>query len=120
MAAMMNGCGPKQSGAAPDAKPDGVRLGETVRVDGPTVTPLSVLEDSRCPKGATCIWAGRVRLSVRVDLGSGSDEHELTLGAPVHVADGELELTRVLPDAIVDRTIAPEDYRFTFSFSGGI
>lgn len=37
------------------------RLGQTVNLGGPKVTPLAVLEDSRCPKEARCIWAGRVR-----------------------------------------------------------
>ena len=47
------------------------KLGQTVNLGGPKVTPLAVLEDSRCPKEARCIWAGRVRLSVRVATGAG-------------------------------------------------
>ena len=41
------------------------KLGQTVNVGGPKVTPLAVLEDSRCPMEARCIWAGRVRLRDR-------------------------------------------------------
>ena len=42
------------------------RLGETGTVGPYRVTPVSVLEDTRCPARVTCVWAGQVRLSVRV------------------------------------------------------
>src|SRR5699024_2605974 len=43
----------------PPAPTDGIAraaLGERVYVDGPRVTPLQVLEDSRCPMNARCVW----------------------------------------------------------------
>jgi hypothetical protein len=95
-------------------------LGETVYVDGPRVTPLKILEDSRCPAAVKCIWAGRVRIEARIDLGSRSETRELTLAEPVTVADGSLELVEVYPEAKADRSIFPEDYRFGFHFAGGI
>lgn len=98
------------------------RIGETVSVDGPKVTPLVVLEDSRCPMNARCVWAGRVRIKARIDLGSGSQVRELTQGAPVQVADGSLELVEVQPDRPMtnEPNLAPADYRFGFRFMGGI
>jgi hypothetical protein len=90
-------------------------LGRTVAVGGPRVTPLRVLEDSRCPPDVRCVWAGRMRLQVRVDLGSGSQTRELTLGEPIPVADGTLELVEVWPDKG-----SGGDYRFGFRFMGGI
>lgn len=39
-----------------------VRLGQTADVCGPRVTPLRVVEDSRCPMNSRCVWAGRVAL----------------------------------------------------------
>lgn len=104
----------------PNAGPTGAAIGETVHVDGPKVTALAVLEDSRCPQGMTCVWAGRVRINARIELGSKTYEQELISGTPVQVADGSLELVEVLPPAIVDQTIASEDYRFSFRFMGGI
>jgi hypothetical protein len=102
------------------ANPARAGIGQTVAVEGPKVTPLQVLEDSRCPKGVQCVWAGRVRIATRIDLGSGSVAREVTLGQPIHIADGELELVEVLPDKVADRTILPEDYRFGFRFAGGL
>lgn len=91
------------------------RLGQTVAVGGPKVTALKVLEDSRCSANVRCVWAGRVRLRVRVDLGSGSHVRELTLGVPAPVADGTLELVEVRPER--GRSGA---YRFGFRFMGGL
>lgn len=104
-------------------KNDGIAragISETVRVDGPKVTPLELLEDSRCPQDVQCVWAGRVRISAKVELGSGTRTHEMTLGQPIQVADGKLTLVEVQPEAKSGRNIYPEEYRFGFTFAGGI
>ena len=95
-----------------------VALGQTAYVDGPQVTPLEVLEDSRCPKEVRCVWAGQVKLRVRVTGGAWSREIELVSNKPVQVADGALRLVAVTPDRS-QAAIRPQDYRFTFRFDGG-
>ena len=92
------------------------RFGQTANVDGLHVTPLRLLEDSRCPRGVQCVWAGQVRISVSVRDGSGVDTRELTLGQPVDVSRGQLELVEVRPERLADRQISMRDYRFTFHF----
>lgn len=107
--------------AGPDA--DGVtwsRLNQTVAVDGPRITPLRVLEDSRCPMEARCVWAGRLRLELRVHTGAGNRVIEIATDKPVAVADGSLELVSVMPPASTQRQIEPGDYRFGFRFAGGL
>jgi hypothetical protein len=96
------------------------RFGQTVSVDGPRVTPIRLLEDSRCPMEARCIQAGEVRIMARVRTGRGSRMRELTLGKPIPVADGELELASVMPPRSVQRAIRLRDYRFGFRFAGGL
>ncbi len=64
------------------------------------VTFLSVLEDSRCPKGEQCIQAGRARLSfeavprggdpVRFELVTSVDDSEAVVGR-YRIAFGVLE-----------------------------
>lgn len=96
------------------------RFGQTVSVDGPRVTPIRLLSDSRCPMEARCVWAGEVRILARVRTGRGSSTRELTLGKPIPVADGELELASVMPPRSTQRQIRMRDYSFGFRFAGGL
>ena len=105
------------------ASPDGIAragLDERVYVDGPYVTPLKVLEDSRCPMNARCVWAGRTRVSIRIDLGSRSETREIATDAPIQVADGQLSLVEVQPDRMAGEETDPGKYRFGFRFAGGL
>lgn len=95
-------------------------LGQRVHVDGPSVTPLEVLEDSRCPADVQCVWAGQVRIRATIHLGSGDTIAELTSGKPMAVADGTVELVEVRPATSSKTAIAPGDYRFGFRFMGGL
>ena len=116
--ALIGGCA-----STPPMANDGLgwaRLNQQVYVDGPKVTPLAVVEDSRCPRTVTCVWAGRVRLSLRITTGRGSETREITTGAPLQVADGSLELVEVTPLATAGKPVAPGDYRFGFRFRGGL
>lgn len=117
-AALLSGCV-----SVPPVGEDGsteVRIGQRANLGGPRVTPLRVLEDSRCPMEARCVWAGRVRLEVRIELGGGTTVRELASDQPLPVADGQLELLGVMPPTSTQRRIDPRDYRFALRFSGGL
>ena len=43
-----------------------IPLGETIQIENHSITFKEVLEDSRCPTGANCIWAGRAKISIEV------------------------------------------------------
>lgn len=111
------GCAATATNPQPPSGP--ARLGQTVFVDGPHVTPLKVIEDSRCPMNARCVWAGRVVLRVKVTGGAWQRTIDLTMGEPMQVADGGLTLVSVTPDKRTDVAIKPRDYRFAFTFQGG-
>ena len=89
-------------------------LGKTVTVGSVTITPQSVVEDSRCPTGVQCVWEGRVRLSVQIEDGSGSHTVELTLGEAQTVGAVSLTLTDVSPYPEEGTEIQDADYLFTF------
>ncbi len=57
-----------------------VPIGETVVLKGVSIKFLEVLEDSRCPKGVNCIWAGRARVKVEVTSKGKKEEKILTFG----------------------------------------
>ncbi|SEH18344.1 hypothetical protein SAMN05428974_2575 [Sphingopyxis sp. YR583] len=103
--------------------PDGsdVALGQKAYVDGPLVQPVEVIEDSRCPMNARCVWAGRVRVKMVWIRGNGEKQpFEATLGEPVQLADGQFTLESVRPEKMTNVTIKPSDYRFSFRFAGGL
>jgi hypothetical protein len=103
--------------------PDGsnVALGQKAYVDGPIVEPIAVIEDSRCPMNARCIWAGRVRVQMLWHRGNGDKQpFEATLGEPTPLADGQFTLESVRPERRTDVTLKPADYRFSFRFAGGL
>jgi hypothetical protein len=88
-------------------------LNEVATLDGLTVRPIAVLEDSRCPASVQCVWAGRVRISAEV---SGAGTRELTLGESLTVSGGTLTLVDVRPSKRTPEAIAPREYQFTFTF----
>lgn len=87
-------------------------LGETADLGGGLrVRPLEVLEDSRCPQNARCVWAGRLRLRVAVD---GAGEHEAIAGeGQVQTPHGAFELVAVSPGPWTDW---PEQQRTPYRF----
>jgi len=95
-------------------------LGQQADVDGLRVRPLKVLEDSRCPINARCVWAGRIIVRSAVAGGSWRRTLDLELGKPLQVADGQLTLVAAEPGNMAGAATEPRAYRFTFAFQGGI
>jgi len=91
-----------------------VRLNETANlVEGLRVRPLEVLEDSRCPQNARCVWAGRLRLRVAVE---GVGEREVILDEAATVTPrGSFALVAVSPGPWTDWPPGRQPpYRFGF------
>lgn len=100
---------------------DTVRLNETVRIAGTWITPVEVVEDSRCPKDAQCIQMGTVR--VRADVTPrGSEQSEpvlFELGVRMTVGQDQVTLIDVAPAPQSNSQIGAEEYIFTFSVIKG-
>lgn len=62
-------------------------IGQSTRVGALIVTPQAVVEDSRCPVNARCIWAGRLIVKARIDGAGWRETVNLTLGEP-HTTHG--------------------------------
>ena len=85
-----------------------------VKVGDMIVTPKKLVEDSRCPMNARCVWAGRVVISARI-VGPGfSDTANLTLGEPFGTNGKMLALVSVRPEKTTQAEIGLRDYRFAF------
>lgn len=106
---------------APLADGSDVALGQKAFIDGPIVEPVAIIEDSRCPMNARCVWAGRVRVKMLWHRGNGEKQpFDVTLGEPTPLADGQFTLESVRPERRTDVTLRSADYRFSFRFAGGL
>ncbi len=78
---------------------------------GLIVRPLEVLEDSRCPQNARCVWAGRLRLRVAVE---GAGEREVTAAEEaVPTPRGSFRLVAISPGPWTDW---PQEQRPAYRF----
>ena len=119
-AATVSACAATRDVAAlPDAA--NVAIGQRAYADGPLIQPVAVIEDSRCPVGVACVWAGRVRVKMLWLRPNGEAQPlEAVLGEPTPIADGTITLESVHPEKRVDQAIRPGDYCFAFRFMGGL
>ena len=91
-------------------------LGAVGLVGGLHVRPLAIVEDSRCPINAICVWAGRLVVRTEIRGESWRETRDLELRKPQPVADGQLTLIEASPSKTADQPIDRRDYRFTFAF----
>lgn len=93
-----------------------ISIGQTLAFpDGFSVTPASVIEDSRCPTGVMCIQAGTVRVDLTLS-GAGSTQHQtIGLGKTVTVNGRTITFSAVTPAKHLEVEIPAGDYRFTLT-----
>lgn len=89
-------------------------LGGTARALSVVVTPLALVQDSRCPADVQCIWAGTVVIRARIESGLGTSTREFELGKPVTTEAEEITLIAVAPVKRTSAEIPVSSYRFTF------
>ena len=76
-----------------------------------------VVEDSRCPKGTTCVWAGRARVAISLRKSPSAPEsvQELEVGSPekgaMKVGDMQVVAKALAPYPEAKIPIAAGDYR---------
>ena len=101
--------------AGSSMRDDGLaRIDQSTRVGALVVTPLEVVEDSRCPINARCVWAGRLLLKTRV---AGTGWHEtvtLTLGQPYATHGTGLTLVSAEPGKMAGSPPSPPASLFGF------
>lgn len=90
------------------------KLGESASVLGVTVTPLEVLEDSRCPIDVECIQAGKLRIQATLQSGLGTADQEFELFEPI-TTEGE-EVTLIQAEPVPESTVTIDEGDYTFYF----
>ena len=91
-------------------------LGQQAHVGPLRVTPLKVIEDSRCPINARCVWAGRLILRADVRGNGLRQTRDLTLGEPQSIDGGRLTLIAAEPGKLAGAEGNPPASRFTFEY----
>jgi hypothetical protein len=91
-----------------------VALGQPVRLGPIVATPIKVVEDSRCPINARCVWAGRLIVETRIDGAGWRDTADLTLGETYGTHEFVIALTSGEPGKTTQAEIEPGEYRFTY------
>ena len=91
------------------------RIGETVSALGIIVTPVEIIEDSRCPSDVNCFQAGTVKLKTNLaTLGYTEAERIFTLNIPITTNLAIVTLVAVEPEANSKVKIKDADYIFHF------
>ncbi len=98
----------------PSVREEGLKIGEPSELEGVTITVTEVVEDSRCPLGVECIWAGRVVVKVNLSKPSGNFTENVELGQSLTIDTEEVQFVSVAPHPRAGEVIAPSDYRFGF------
>lgn len=98
----------------PRAELTPVALGQPVRVGEVVVTPRSVVEDSRCPINARCVWPGRLIVETRIDGAGWRDTTNITLGETYATHGKVIALVSGEPGRMTDDETAPGEYRFVY------
>ncbi len=88
-------------------------INQSIFNNGVYIKPLEVLEDSRCPTGANCIWVGTVKIRAKLSTNDISQEIILTLNEPSSFENKKVTLIGVSPES--NGKLKPSDYKFTFS-----
>jgi len=89
-------------------------LGQPTRVGRLVVTPQLVVEDSRCPVNARCIWAGRLVLKTRIAGAGWRETVDLTLGKQYSTHGTDLALVSGEPGKMAGSTPSPSARLFGF------
>lgn len=92
-----------------------LKIGETKNISGVAITLQKISEDSRCPIGVTCIWAGRVIAKVHVSIDSNAVDKDIELGSSIEVYGFSISLDDVTPTPKQGQDIQQSDYRALFS-----
>lgn len=93
------------------------RVNETQKFNDISIK-VKYVNDSRCPSGCECIWAGEARVFLKITKNESSMDTCLILPSQPNVKfmDYSVELKEVSPYPLCDNQFTP-DYIFTFQVS---
>lgn len=103
--------------STPTPQPSVAAFGQSHQVGDLVVTPVSLIEDSRCAANAMCVWQGRMIIATQIGRKGRTETVRLTLHDSKRVLGKTLTLETAVPGRQSGVEIAAGEYRF--GFSGG-
>lgn len=94
-----------------------IGIGQTTQAGPLTIRANALVEDSRCPMNARCVWAGRVVVDVTLTQAGRTTRTNLILGEPHALENGSIMLDSVEPGKMTGAGQPPLDYRLHFTFT---
>ena len=94
-----------------------LRVGQTGDFGQIRVTPVQVVEDSRCPANVQCIQAGTVRVRALVEPPAGGAERILKIGEAHLISGGSLVLAQADPQRTTTSPIGQPEYRLVLRYT---
>ena len=102
-----------------------LKPGETLTTSqGITITFVEVIEDSRCPADAMCVWQGNVKVRIEVGFGTEVQQYVLTLGEllegdanAVDISGHIISLLDVQPYPLASQPASFDDYEITLGIN---
>lgn len=110
----LSGCATVPHAGAPIRSDGLANIDQPTRLGALVVTPQAVVEDSRCPINARCVWAGRLILRTRIDGRGWQETVDLTLGEPYRTRGTGLVLVSGEPGRIAGSPPSPPASLFGF------
>lgn len=93
------------------------RIDQSAEAFGIKIVPHEVIDDSRCPKDVTCVWAGTAHVRTTLTEATTTKEQMFELGKPVTTNSGIATLLRVDPTPTEGQKIAADQYVFVFEIT---
>ena len=100
----------------------GTRAGinEKIQANGASITPLKVIEDSRCASDVACIWMGIIRISINLEVDSKAVETQIGLGETITYGNKRITFESASPEPNSKTQIPLANYVFSFDIKNGI
>ena len=95
-------------------------LGQVATVNGISIRPIEVIEDSRCPANVQCAWAGRLVVRARMNGSGWTQVRDFHLGVPQAVDNRRVTLVAADPQKATPGPTDSRAYRFTFEVQSEI
>ncbi len=90
-----------------------LKVGETLYFSGGSIKLIKVSDDSRCPTGVTCIWAGTVKAELQISDGTLTTTHVIDLGKSFNTKTQSISFLSATPYPKQGTSILEKDYTIT-------